>query len=123
MTDNVLEGPWKVRPPRSAKEIELERVEREFRQMGRGDEDVFEHLAQRIETYLKEAEKRGPKSGAIGRIIGGDTDKTARHRNRFSWDGEARDFKKQPLSKNPGQWLAVMRRCAEVSIGTGYSPR
>ena len=113
MTDNVLEGPWKARLPRSAKEIELERVEREFRKMGRGDDDIFLHLAQKMAAYLEEAQPRGSKAGAIGRIIGGDTDKTARHRNRFSWDGAERDFKQQPLAKNPGQWLAVIRRCAE----------
>lgn len=113
MTGIILEGPWEGRRPVSAREIELQRIEREFRNMGRRDQDIFEHLAKKMAGYLKDVEKFGQKTGAIGRIIGGDSDGTARHRHRFCWDGSERDFKQQPLAKAPGQWLAVLSRCAE----------
>ncbi len=112
--DKVISGPWGNRRSQSARAIEMERVEGAFRKLKRNDDDVFQHLARKVAGYLEEAESHSSRSGNIGKIIGGDTDRTARHRNRFSWNGQARDFKKQPLAKNPGQWIALLRRCAEV---------
>lgn len=115
MTPNVVPGPWKQNPAnnQSAFAHEIDRVEGQFRKMGRRDADVFEHLARKVYRYLADVEQAGAKSGRIGWIIAGDTDQTARHRKRFSWNGDLRDFKKEPLCKNPGQWLAVLKRCAQ----------
>lgn len=114
MTETIIRGPWSTSrgSGQTARSMEIARIAREFRHMRRRDADVFQHLSLKVWSYLAEAEKEGPRSGVIGHIIGGDSDGTARHRARFSWNGEQRDFAEQPLCKNAGQWLGVLQRCA-----------
>ncbi len=118
MTDTVIQGPWgaPARSGQSALSLEVARVKAKFKQLRHRDDDVFKDLAVKTWGYLAQAEKNGRRSGIIGYIIGGGSgnDGTARHRRRYSWDGESRDFKKFPISKNSDHWLGVLNRCAEA---------
>lgn len=106
--------PASNKPANSARNLELERVTREFKSLGRSDNDVFRHLAQKMHGYLAEVEALGKKTGKIGKIIGGYDEPSARHRTRYAWDGTERNFSEESLCKLPGNWLLVLERCAEA---------
>lgn len=112
--DNVVPFPRGAKPG-AAVSIEVERVKRELRALRRRDDDVFRHLARKVHGYLLEVEKKGQRTGHIGRIIGGHKYPSAKDRIRFTWDGENdRDFKANPLNKTGPRWLEVIDRCAKV---------